>query len=150
MNIINATIKDIETAAELFNEYRVFYGKPSDIVEARKFLADRINNNESVIYIAYDENGVGMGFTQLYPLFSSTRLSKLWLLNDLYVNEKFRKKGAAEALLERAKQLAVETGSCGLTLETANNNLLAQNLYEKNGWQRDEEHTFFLWEIKRD
>jgi GNAT superfamily N-acetyltransferase len=150
MKIIQATTIDIESAAELFNEYRVFYGKPSDIEAARKFLADRINNNESVIYIAYDENGNGMGFTQLYPLFSSTRVSKLWLLNDLYVNDKFRKKGVAEALLERAKQLAKETGSCGLTLETANSNLPAQKLYEKNGWQRDEEHTFFSWEIKKD
>lgn len=150
MNITQAAINDIEAAAELFNEYRVFYGRPSDIEAARNFLADRINNNESVIYIAYDENGNGMGFTQLYPLFSSTRVSKLWLLNDLYVNEKSRKKGVAEALLERAKQLAKETNSCGLTLETANNNLPAQKLYEKNGWQRDEEHTFFSWEIKKD
>jgi GNAT superfamily N-acetyltransferase len=150
MKIIQASIKELDIAADLFNEYRVFYGKPSDVEASRKFLADRINQNESVIYIAYDENGVGIGFTQLYPLFSSTRLSKLWLLNDLYVNEKFRKKGVAEALLEKAKLLAIETGSCGLTLETANNNLPAQKLYEKNGWQRDEEHTFFSWEIKKD
>lgn len=150
MKIIQASIKELDIAADLFNEYRIFYGKPSDIDAARNFLTDRINNNESVIYIAYDENGNGMGFTQLYPLFSSTRVSKLWLLNDLFVNEKFRNKGVAEALLEKAKKLAIETGSCGLTLETANSNLPAQKLYEKNGWQRDEDHTFFSWEIKRD
>lgn len=150
MKIIQATINDIEAAAGLFDEYRVFYGRSPDIEAARKFLTDRINQNESVIYIAVDDEGKAMGFTQLYPLFSSTRISKLWLLNDLYVNDKFRKKGVAEALLEKAKQLAKETGSCGLTLETANSNLPAQKLYEKNGWQRDEEHTFFSWEIKKD
>lgn len=149
MKIIQATINDIETAAGLFDEYRVFYGKPQDIEASRKFLADRINQNESVIYIAYDESGVGMGFTHLYPLFSSTRMKRLWLLNDLYVNEKYRKSGVGEALIEKAKQLAKDTDACALVLETANDNFPAQQLYIKTGWVKDEDHSFFEWENKK-
>src|SRR5689334_11308400 len=111
MKIIQATINEISSLAKLFDEYRVFYGKDSDIESAKKFLSERISNNESVAFIAVNDNGSAMGFTHLYPLFSSTRMSKLWLLNDLYVNSNYRKLGVGEALIERAKQLAKDTNA---------------------------------------
>lgn len=146
MKIIQATINEIEPLAKLFDEYRVFYGKDSDVESARKFLSDRVSNNESVAFLAIDDRGSAMGFTHLYPLFSSTRMSKLWLLNDLYVNSNFRKLGFGEALIERAKQLAKDTNSRGLMLETANDNFPAQKLYEKTGWVKDNDHYYYSWE----
>jgi GNAT superfamily N-acetyltransferase len=148
MKIIQATINEIEALAKLFDEYRVFYGKESDINGAMKFLSDRIINNESIAFIAYDDNGNAMGFTHLYPLFSSTRMARLWLLNDLYVNTDYRKLGIGEALIEKAKQLARDTNSRGLVLETANDNFQAQNLYLKTGWVKDTEHSYFSWDNK--
>lgn len=146
MKIIRVTINEIEALVKLFDEYRVFYKKPSDIDGAHKFLSERISNNESTAYIAYDDNNNPMGFVHLYPIFSSTRMAKLWLLNDLYVSQNFRKHGAGEALLERAKQLAKDTNARGLILETAADNIPAQNLYFKNGWEKDNEHYYFSWE----
>jgi len=146
MRIIHVTINEIESLAKLFDEYRVFYGKDSDIDTGKKFLSERVTNNESVAFLAYDDNGNAMGFTHLYPLFSSTRMAKLWLLNDLYVNSSFRKLGVGEALIERAKQLARDTNARGLMLETANDNIPAQKLYEKTGWEKDNDHYYYSWE----
>lgn len=146
MKIIQATTNDTEQLAKLFDEYRVFYGKPSDIEGAREFLNERFTNNESTAFMAVDENGNGMGFTHLYPIFSSTRLSRLWLLNDLYVNQNYRKLGVGEALIERAKQLSRDTNARGLVLETANDNFPAQALYEKTGWEKDIHHYYYTWE----
>ena len=146
MEIKTASLQEINVLAKLFDEYRVFYGKPSDIEGAAKFLNERISNNESVAFIAYDDNNKPMGFTHLYPLFSSTRMSKLWLLNDLYVCPDYRKSGAGEALLNRAKQLVKESNACGMMLETAADNIPAQNLYIKNGWVKDNDHYFFSWD----
>lgn len=146
MKIIQATINEIGSLAKLFDEYRVFYGKDSDIESAKKFLSERISNNESVAFIAMNDNGSAMGFTHLYPLFSSTRMSKLWLLNDLYVNSNYRKLGVGEALIERAKQLAKDTNARGLMLETASDNFPAQKLYEKTGWEKDNDHYYYSWE----
>jgi GNAT superfamily N-acetyltransferase len=148
MNIIQASPNEIDALAKLFDEYRVFYGKESDLHGAGKFLSERISNNESIAYIAVDDNNNWMGFVHLYPLFSSTRMARLWLLNDLYVNEKYRKLGVGEALIERAKQLASDTNSRGLILETANDNHPAQALYIKTGWVKDNEHSYFSWEIE--
>lgn len=146
MEITTASLQDINILAKLFDEYRVFYGKPSDIKGASSFLTERISNNESVAFIAYNDFNKPMGFTHLYPLFSSTRMSKLWLLNDLYVSPGYRISGTGEALLERAKQLVKETGACGMMLETAADNIPAQNLYIKNGWVKDNDHYYFSWD----
>ena len=79
--------------------------KTADYETAKSFLEERISRNESVIYIAEADQKV-VGFTQLYPLFSSTRMKKLWLLNDLYVEEEYRQKGISVALIDRAKSYA--------------------------------------------
>lgn len=65
-------------------------------------------------------------------------MRRTWLLNDLYVKNDFRKHGIATALLERAKAQGRMTNAKALTLETSWNDYTAQNVYEKNGWQREQ------------
>lgn len=147
MGIKKATINDVGELSKLFDEYRVFYEKKSDINAAAIFLKDRIFNDESVIYISFINEKTFTGFVQLYPIFSSTRMKRLWLLNDLFVKEEYRKQGIAEALIKKAKELAMATNSCGLILETAKPNAAANTLYLKTGWVLDTEHNFYSWKI---
>ena len=137
ITIRSAELNDVDIIAPLFDAYRMFYNQQSSLNDAMEFLKQRLIKNESVIFLAFYENKA-VGFTQLYPLFSSVSLKKLWLLNDLFVDEGYRKSGAATALLEQAKAYAQSTGAKGLLLETSNDNLPAQNLYEKNGWVKEE------------
>ena len=101
----------------------------------------------SVIFLAYSTAHEAVGFTQLYPSFSSVSLKGLWILNDLFVRSDVRQGGVGRALLERARQHAADTGAKGLILSTAVTNKPAQTLYESCGWQRDDEflhyHLFF-------
>ncbi|WML44274.1 GNAT family N-acetyltransferase [Neobacillus sp. PS3-40] len=136
MVILKATLNDLDSLTELFDLYRVFYQQKSDTHGAREFLKERLNNKESVIFIALDEN-VPVGFVQLYPLFSSVCMVRTWLLNDLYVKETVRGKGFGEGLLNKAIAYAEETGAKGLTLETGEKNKIAQRLYEKIGFKRE-------------
>jgi GNAT superfamily N-acetyltransferase len=137
---------DIKELATLFNEYRIFYKKAPDLNAAENFLLERFQNNESQIFVAENENKELMGFVQLYPLFSSTRLKRLWLLNDLYVGEKYRGLGVSIALINEAKKLCKETNACGLTLETAKSNTIGNNLYPKTGFSLDSAHNFYSWD----
>ena len=73
---------------------------------AKIFLGERIKNKESVIYVCENKDGVLVGFTQLYPFFSSTRMKRTWLLNDLYVSPDYRGQGISIQLIDKAKQLA--------------------------------------------
>ncbi|MEB1810214.1 MAG: GNAT family N-acetyltransferase [Bacillaceae bacterium] len=144
MNIYQATIKDLEGAALLFDQYRMFYKQPSNIEEARNFIKERLEKNESVIFLVKDQENY-LGFTQLYPTFSSISMKRAWILNDLYVDERARKQGIGEMLLFKAKELAQETGAKSISLSTAPDNYSAQKLYEKHGYQQDKQ--FFHYEL---
>jgi GNAT superfamily N-acetyltransferase len=143
---VRAELDDLDALVPLFDAYRRFYGQPSDLTGARTFLAYRFKRGESVIFLAVVDGAI-VGFTQLYPTFSSVSMRRLWVLNDLFVTPDARKSGAGRALLERAERWAAETGAKGLTLSTQITNLGAQRLYEACGWTKDDEflhyHRFF-------
>lgn len=139
-----ATETDLPVLAPLFDAYRMFYKQAGDLPAAETFLRERISNNEAVIYLAVNRKHEGVGFTQLYPLFSSVSMKRYWLLNDLYVHPDYRKQGIAEQLLEKAKQFVTETNAKGFLLQTAEDNLPAQRLYEKCGLKK-ESSFFYEW-----
>ena len=80
MKIREAKNTDLELLSELFDGYRVFYRKDSDIDTAKEFLAERIKNRDSEIFVCETTKNKLIGFVQLFPLFSSTRMKKMWLL----------------------------------------------------------------------
>ncbi|WP_415328482.1 GNAT family N-acetyltransferase [Chryseobacterium sp. MMS23-Vi53] len=146
-NTRKATIQDIQQLSELFDQYRVFYHKSSDIPAAEKFLTERIKNNDSEIFVAENE-GKLVGFVQLYPLFSSTRIQRYWLLNDLYVNENYRGKGFSKELIEESKELAKFTDAAGILLETGKSNDIGNKLYPACGFEIYDEVNFYEWTNK--
>ena len=136
MIIRRAKKKDIDDLSILFDKYRIFYKQKSDIDSARSFLKKRMKRKDSVIFVAEERDEL-IGFTQLFPIFSSVSMKRTWLLNDLYINEKSRGIGAATKLLDAAKDFGAETKSKWLLLQTAADNFTAQKVYEKNGWIRE-------------
>jgi len=143
IRMVRAAAKDAERVAPLFDAYRQFYKQKSDLSAARTFIAERLQRDESVIFLALDGDKA-VGFVQLYPCFSSTAMKRMWILNDLFVTPEARRGGAARALMERARQWAVETKADSLWLETAVDNHPAQRLYESLGWRRDNDYFRYL------
>jgi GNAT superfamily N-acetyltransferase len=135
----------LDELVPLFEAYRAFYDMPPDEAGARAFLQQRLTRSESVIFIA-TLDGRALGFTQLYPLFSSTRMARMFLLNDLFVDGAARGTGLGAALLERARQHAQEEGACELMLETGNDNP-ARRLYERSGYQAVTTRTFYTRDV---
>ncbi|KFF13487.1 acetyltransferase [Chryseobacterium soli] len=143
-NTRKATIQDVSQLAELFDQYRVFYHKESDVSGAESFLEERIESKDSEIFVA-ENNGNLVGFVQLYPLFSSTRMCRYWLLNDLYVNENYRGKGYSKALIEEAKTLCRFSKAAGILLETGKNNDIGNQLYPACGFELYDSVNFYEW-----
>ena len=139
-----ATLSDLDSLALLFDKYRIFYGKPTDIKGATAFLKERFENKDSEIYVSVNE-GTLTGFVQLYPLLSSTRMKKLWLLNDLFVDQQYRGKGFSKALIEESKKLCRATNACALMLETAKTNVIGNSLYPSTGFVLEEHSNFYEW-----
>ena len=144
MKIREAKSSDINQLSKLFNSYRMFYGKESNIDISKEFLDSRIINKDSIIYVCEVGNNI-IGFVQLYPLFSSTRVSKYWLLNDLFVDVKERGNGYSKLLIERAKKLVIESNACGMMLETEKSNNIGNKLYPITGFKMNELSNFYEW-----
>lgn len=135
-SIRRATTADLDAVAPLFDAYRRFYGQPGDLARARDFLAARLQAGESVVLLA-ERDGEAVGFTQLYPLFSSVRCARMWVLNDLYVASSARRLGIARALLDAAAEHARADGAASIVLETGHDNAPARALYRSAGWHEE-------------
>ncbi|MFV0625471.1 GNAT family N-acetyltransferase [Sphingomonas sp. ac-8] len=136
MTVRQATIADLDSLVPLFDAYRQFYGQPTDPAAARAFLGDRFEHQQSVILLA-SKDGRDVGFAQLYPTFSSVRLSRTFILNDLFVVPDARASGFGRILLDAACAYGRQIGAARLSLSTAVDNVDAQSLYERAGWRRD-------------
>lgn len=134
--IRRATLADLDAVAPLFDAYRGFYGQPSDLPRARAWLEERMRGDESVVLLA-ERDGDVTGFVQLYPMYSSVRTTRTWILNDLFVAEHARRSGAARALLDAATAFAREQGAASISLETTRDNAVARALYRSAGWNED-------------
>jgi GNAT superfamily N-acetyltransferase len=145
MQVEQATAADLDALVPLFDAYRLFYGQCSDEAGARAFLAERFARAESAIFIARGAAGEALGFTQLYPSFTSAGMKRIFILNDLFVAQGARRRGVASALLRAAAAFARAEGAARLALSTAFDNRAAQSVYEAHGWQRDEQfHSYNL------
>lgn len=135
--VTRAGLNDLDSLVPLFDAYRLFYEQPADLGLAREFMTERLINLDSVVLLAWrDEQAVG--FTQLYPSFSSTRARRIFILNDLFVAAEARGAGVAAKLLAAAVAFARDEGALRLTLSTARSNMPAQRLYERLGWTVDD------------
>ncbi|MFO1388105.1 N-acetyltransferase family protein [Cellvibrio sp.] len=133
-----ATLADLDKVAPLFNDYRQFYEQAPNLEFAKEFLYARLNNNESIIFIAEDDSQTALGFCQIYPSFCSVIGAPIYVLYDLFVSPNVRKSGLGKMLLEQAHEHAQANKIARMDLTTAKTNLTAQSLYESLDWVRDD------------
>ena len=65
ITIFKATTRHLNDLTLLFDAYRIFYKKESDLNGAKEFLKQRLTKKQSDVFMAY-EGPKAAGFTQLY------------------------------------------------------------------------------------
>lgn len=143
ISIRRARLVDVDRVAPLFDAYRRFYGQPGDLSRAHEWLHARLSRDESVVLIA-EHDDAAIGFVQLYPMFSSVRTARIWILDDLYVDEDARRGGVGRSLLDGAAAFARSDGAARLMLETGRDNAAARALYRAAGWIEDDSQWYSL------
>lgn len=146
VNIRYATLDDVERVAPLFDAYRCFYGEKPNLTNAMQFLRERFFRGESQVIVATALDEV-IGFTQLFPSFSSVTMQRLWILNDLYVVARFRGQGVGEKLLRAAANFGYLSGAKQLFIEGAVANTKARGLYERFGFIRNAEYYYYHYPL---
>lgn len=149
IKIIETTVEELDVLTELFDQYMVFYKKPSDKKKYRSYLKERLQNKEATAYLALDDNTSNLaGFVLNYHSFSSVSQGKIVILNDLFVVPEYRKKGIAERLINSTFDLAKQVGAIRVDLGTGKDNATAQRLYEKIGFVKDEDFYAYSYAIR--
>lgn len=137
ISIKRAQLDDIAAVSLLFDAYRQFYEQQPNAEFAKQFISDRLQNNESIIFIAQNQFQQALGFCQIYPTFCSVIAAPIYILSDLFVSPDARKSGIGKMLLEQAYTHAKDNKIARMDLTTAKNNFTAQSLYESLGWKKD-------------
>jgi GNAT superfamily N-acetyltransferase len=140
-----ATINDLPALVPIFDKYRQHFGQAPDPERTHKFLFDRFEHLESVIFVAEVENSV-IGFAQLYPVFSSLSLQRVWLLNDFYILEDMRDKGIGKQLFETVKQYCILTKAKGIELSVQHTNR-AWKFWEEQDFVIDDEFRYYFLKL---
>jgi len=148
IKIIKAEQKHIKEVGILFDLYRQFYKYESNLIESTNYIKDRINNNESTIFIAISDADDAIGFVQLYETFGSLDLGKIIILYDLYVKEDHRKNNIGRQLMIRSHEYAKKINAKRIQLSTATDNFIGQSLYESLGYVKDIDFYTYDFEIK--
>ena len=142
INVRQGVLSDLDELEMLFDKYRQFQGQESDLLAARRFLQERLDHGECVLFMAHALD-VPVGFAQLYPSFSSVSLARVFILNDLFVDEAGRRKGVASRLLAEVERYAWSLSAARVTLNVARDNGQGQALYEALGWTRDRQFDMY-------
>ena len=146
LTIRQAAIQDLPRIVPIFDAYRVYFMQEKDPVMAERFLFEKFEHLDSVIFIAEQQNEV-IGFAQLYPIFSSLTLQRVWLLNDFFIAEEFRNCGVGTQLFARVKEFSLLTKSKGIELSVEHTNIKAWEFWEKQGFKQDEEFRYYFYKF---
>lgn len=138
MRIIRATVQHVKEVALLFDQYRIFYKQESNLEGAIEFLNNRLVLEDSIIFLAYMEGETAIGFTQIYPGYTSVGMSGIYTLNDLFVDPSYRNLGVGKALIKEVINHAEENNIPKIFLKTEVDNLIGQQLYESVGFVKED------------
>jgi ribosomal protein S18 acetylase RimI-like enzyme len=136
MAIRKATEHDLPALMPLLRGYCDFYeANPSDGGLERMagaLIASR--EDQGFLLVASDgETGDVVGFAACGWKWSSLRGARIVVLEDLFVAERARRSGHADALIEASAAIARQQGAPALTWLTAPDNHRAQAVYDRIG-----------------
>lgn len=149
MQIVRADLSHIDDLGELFDKYRQFYGQHGDLSTAKRFIRDRLWNEESVIFLVMSGTNQPAGFAQLYPTYSSVSMRRVWIVNDVFIDPAYRASGYAKALLDKVIEYGKESDALALKLAIAADNDAGKSLYESCGFTRTTQFDHFTLRLDK-
>ena len=138
LEIQKLSLKNLTDMNDMFSLYQEFYeidekniDKESNINFFKEILK---NYNSGQMFVSYiDWEPVGM--ITLYYTYSSLSKQKVWILNDLYLLDKYRGKWYWKEMIKYSMNFFKEQWIKKMTLETHTDNIWAQKLYDSLGWE---------------
>ena len=137
---------DVDELLPLMRAYCDFY-EVSPVDEDLLSLAQALIEDpkrEGMQLIARDPDGRAIGFATIYWSWSTADAGRIGVMNDLFVSERSRGQGVAEALIEACRAECGLRGARRLTWQTAPDNAHAQAVYDRVGATREQWVDYWL------
>ncbi|MFM1654677.1 GNAT family N-acetyltransferase [Brevibacillus sp. B_LB10_24] len=147
VTVRQSTIQDLAKLVPVFDSYREYFGQEKNPAAAEKFLFEKYEHRESIVFIAEQQSQI-VGFAQLYPSFSSLSLQRIWILNDFFIMENDRGKGIGKQLIGAVIEYASLTKAKGIELSVEHTNTKAWMYWEKQGFHLDEEFRYYMYKLR--
>jgi GNAT superfamily N-acetyltransferase len=127
------TRREIEALAEIFDQYRAYYGEASDASRSACWLDENLRTSRLRVFVA-EESGRFVGFANTMEVPASLRLAHFWQIKDLFVLPTHRRLGVGRALLASVRAAAITAGAQRLVVQTEDDNDPALRLYADSGY----------------
>jgi ribosomal protein S18 acetylase RimI-like enzyme len=123
--------------ADLFNQYNISSCETGQEKLFTNRMPEQMFNGEPVLFIVLTNcpEQIPVGFIQLYSTCSSANATYVTIVHDMYVLPDYRKNGIGLRLIEAAVRFAIHSKSALIQLETLQDNLIAQKLFESVGFK---------------
>jgi GNAT superfamily N-acetyltransferase len=139
-NIAVVGEEDLDDLLPLMRAYCEFYEvAPADdalLAMSRALIADP--EQEGVQLIARNWDGAAVAFATVFWTWQTLSASRLGVMNDLFVSERARGGGYADALIAECADRCRAHGATDLAWQTAKTNERAQAVYDRVGAERDD------------
>lgn len=126
---------DYEAWLPLWDGYNAFYGRQGptalDLTITQTTWARFFNDHEPVHAFVAEQNGQLIGLVHYIFHRSTTRLTDVCYLQDLYVNKDLRGAGVGRQLIKAVYDAAQTAGSTRVYWQTQDSNTTARTLYDK-------------------
>ena len=104
------------------------------------YFEDKYQNEDNILLIAkQEENVIGYAYCKINELPGGPIISKVTLLDGIFVEEKYRKQKIATKLINECKNWSTKIGATYFEIKVAKENINALKLYEQIGF-KDFEH----------
>lgn len=123
---------DLHLARQLLEEWWQEDGIMNPATPGENYLKNQLSRDDFHVYVAIENDQVVGGLTaNEIPMFDKEE-NEMFLF-EIGVNEEFRRKGIAKALVKELKSLCVKKGIKVIFLGTSQDNLAAKQLYASTG-----------------
>lgn len=142
ITIRKATIEDIELISQFYkklNDYEQqfsheFNSRWAFTKKGRAFFENRLKGRNSSVLIAEDkEKPIGFSLAHIFRTGEIRNIPKIGVLEYLYVEPEYRKKGIGKILLDNVKKFFQDNNVSRIKLTTLSDNKNAIKFYEENG-----------------
>lgn len=133
---------DIPLLKEIMKEYYIFENLPFDGNSTEQVLRELIENNSKGRIWLLKNNSKVIGYLVLTFGYSMEYKGDDAFIDEFYIIENYRGKGAGKLALEFAEKICKSTGIKALHLEVEKKNTNARGFYRKNGYCDNERCLF--------